>query len=152
MPTIRILAVAIILSALAQPAQAQGYPAGQAATPNSAVTPTPETNRWGWFPKPKIAMPKVTMPKIEMPKFEMPKLPKDTFAPVKASAGKVVSGSKKAWEGAKEMLSFGQKKGATNTRVASRQQPSGWGNVFGGKQEPQGPRTIGEFMQGERPK
>lgn len=148
----RILAVAITLLTFSQTVRAQGVPAADAASASSPVTPTPEVNRWGWLPKPKITMPKVTMPKIEMPKFEMPKLPEGTFAPMKASAGKVVDGSKKAWQGAKEMLSFGQKSKTTNPRVASRAEPSAWDKVFGAKQEPQGPRTIGEFMQGERPK
>lgn len=147
----RILAVAITLLALSQTVQAQNVSAGGATSASSPVTPTPESERWGWLPKPKITMPQVTMPKIEMPKFEMPKLPEGTFAPVKASAGKVVDGSKKAWQGAKEILSFGQSK-ETSPRVASRAEPSAWDKVFGAKQEPQPPRTIGEFMQGERPK
>ena len=47
------------------------------------------------------------MPKITMPKIEMPKMPADPLAPVKASARKVSDGTKKAWEGTKELFTFG---------------------------------------------
>ncbi|QDT00142.1 hypothetical protein [Adhaeretor mobilis] len=124
---------------------------GPAISPATAVTPTPEASPLGWMPK--LTMPKIEMPKITMPKMEMPKLPENAFGPVKESAGKVVSGTKKAWQGAKEILSFGSGGGKeTNPQIASREQPSAWNQLFKGQEEPQPPRTIGEFMAGERPK
>lgn len=97
---------------------------------------------WGWLP-----LPKVTMPKVEMPSMQT------VTAPFKASYRKVTDGSKKAWEGTKELFQMGTGGASEPTeRVASREQPSLWQRMFGGApEEDQGPQTIGEFMQGSRP-
>jgi hypothetical protein len=88
-----------------------------------------------------------------MPKIEMPKLPTDPFAPVKASARKVSDGTKKAWEGTKELFTFGNRAERPTERVASRpDQPSVWQRMFGGgAQEPDGPQTVADWMAQPRP-
>ena len=96
------------------------------------------------------------MPKFTMPKIEMPKMPADALAPVKASARKVSDGTKRAWEGTKELFTFGGKTTATEQpteRLASRpDQPSVWSRMFGGGEpEPEGPQTVADFMAQPRP-
>jgi len=109
-------------------------PAGGAA--ESEAEPSP----WGWL----------TMPKITMPKIEMPKMPADPLAPVKASAKKVSDGANKAWEGTKELFTFGPSKSAASPppKTPEVKSPSMWQRMFGGekKEEPEGPRTVAEFM------
>ena len=98
---------------------------------------------WGW-----LKMPKVTLPKIEMPK-----MPADTLAPVKSSARKVGDGAKKAWEGTKELFTFGGSKGdQPSARVASNgEAPSMFQRMFGAKEKaPEGPQTITEWMSQPR--
>jgi hypothetical protein len=109
------------------------------------ITPTPSSSPWGWL----------KMPKITMPKIEMPKMPADPLAPVKTSARKVKEGSKKAWEGTKELFTFGGNKTAEQPpeRLASRpDQPSVWQRMFGGGEpEPEGPQTVADWMAQPRP-
>jgi hypothetical protein len=114
-----------------------------ASAPAEPTTPTPSP--WGW-----LAMPKVTMPKISMPK-----MPADPLAPVKTSAKKVSDGTKKAWEGTKEIFTFGGSKpteDAGATTPTPDDKPSIWKRMFGGeeKKEPEGPRTVAEFMAQKR--
>jgi hypothetical protein len=118
----------------------------QSTTPmyggESTVEPTPESP-WSW----------IKMPKITMPKITMPKMPADPLAPIKASARKVSDGTKRAWEGTKEMFTFGRGKTAEEpaARVASAEQPSVWSRMFGGaEQEPEPPQTVADWMAQKR--
>jgi hypothetical protein len=141
----RLWVVGVILAAsLPHRAEAQtpsSSPVGYVG--DGEVTPTPSP--WSWL----------KMPKITMPKIEMPKMPADPFAPVKASARKVGEGTRKAWEGTKELFTFGGSKTAEQPteRVASRpDQPSVWSRMFGGaEKEPEGPQTVADFMRQPRP-
>lgn len=112
------------------------------------VTPTETTTTpaspWSW----------IKMPKITMPKIEMPKMPTDPFAPVKASARKVKDGTKRAWEGTKELFTFGGPATDEPTeRVASKpESPSIWSRMFGrAEEEPEGPQTVADWMAQKRP-
>ncbi len=116
----------------------------QSTTPmysDSTVEPTPESP-WSWIKLPKITMPKITMPKM----------PADPLAPIKTSARKVSDGTKRAWEGTKEMFTFGGGKTADEPaeRVASREQPSVWSRMFGGPVEPEPPQTVADWMAQKR--
>jgi hypothetical protein len=123
-------------TASAQAPAGQGYPSTGAPAPSDDITPT-EQSPWGW----------IKMPKIHMPKIEMPKMPADPLAPIKTSARKVSDGTKKAWEGTKEIFRGGSKD--SQTRVATQgEAPSMWQRMFGPKEEPQpeGPKTVAEWM------
>jgi hypothetical protein len=137
----RLLLLAVITLACTLPraamAQAADSPA-PGAFAGAEVEPTP-TSPWGWF----------KMPTITMPKIAMPKMPVDPLAPFKASARKVSEGSKKAWEGTKELFNIGTGRAQEPaTSVASRgEAPSMWSRMFGGgEKEPEGPRSVAEFM------
>ena len=120
-------------------------PTGEAASAAEPAAAKP----FGW-----LQMPKVTMPKLTMPKIEMPKMPADPLAPFKAGARKVGEGTKKAWEGTKEIFTFGgeEKKSADagSTRFAPHakpEQPSLWKRLTtSAPAEPEGPQTVAEFM------
>jgi hypothetical protein len=121
---------------------------GQGGTGSASdITPTeePAASPWGWL----------KMPTITMPKISMPKMPADPLAPIKTSARKVGEGSKKAWEGTKELFTFGgSKKDDSATRVASNgESPSMMQRMFGGGEEEkpaEGPATVGEWMSQKR--
>jgi hypothetical protein len=126
------------------------------AQQQSAPPKTPEAEEaskssspFGW-----LKMPTVTMPKLTMPKITMPKMPADPLAPFKTSAKKVGDGTKKAWEGTKEMFAIGRgKPEEPAARVASQgEPPTLMQRMFGAKEEPkeEGPRTIGEWMSQPR--
>jgi hypothetical protein len=122
--------------ALAQATTAPGVGA-------SDITPTeePASGPWGWL----------KMPSITMPKVAFPKMPADPLAPIKSSARKVSDGTKRAWEGTKEMFTFGgSKKEEPAARVATAgESPSMFQRMFGGGSEEkpaQGPATVGEWM------
>ncbi len=115
---------------------------------SSDITPTeaPAQSPWGWLKTPSITMPKLSFPKM----------PADPLAPVKTSAHKVSDGAKKAWEGTKEMFTFGGSKtaDAPAARTANAQEaPSLWQRMFGPKQEEKqpGPKSVAEWMQQPRP-
>lgn len=129
----------------AQSAEAEAPPVSGSGAPTAGAeeSTTPEKSPWGW-----LAMPKVTMPKIEMPK-----LPADPLAPVKAGAKKVSDGANKAWEGTKEIFTFGPAKTTSaDPKTPETKSPSIWSKMFGGekKEEPQGPQTVAEFMAQKR--
>jgi hypothetical protein len=93
---------------------------------------------WGW---------------LKMPKITMPQMPADPLAPVKASGRKVADGTRRAWAGVKELLTFGGEKQADQptARMASNPQPSMWQRMFGGaEEEPQGPQSVAEWMSQPR--
>ena len=106
-----------------------------------------------------VSWPSITLPKVTMPKVNMPKWPTNPdgsavspFAPISAGATKVSEGTKKAWEGAKEMFSFGGSS-ETTRRVAptnSTAEPTFWQRMIGKQPEPEGPQTVAEFMSQPR--
>jgi hypothetical protein len=94
------------------------------------------------------------MPKVTMPKITMPKMPENPLAPIKTSAKKVSDGTKKAWEGTKEIFTLGgSKEEAAPAPVSgtAEKKPTLLQRMFGSeeKKEPAndgGPRTVAEFM------
>jgi hypothetical protein len=132
--TLTALAVAAVSHASAANPTSAAEGAEAAA---QEITPTPNSP-WGW-----LQMPKVTMPKISMPK-----MPENAFAPVKASAKKVSDGTKKAWEGTKEIFTFGGKAEKPTPEAAAPPKEPLWKRMFGGeeKKEPEGPQTVAERM------
>ncbi len=138
------------------PAAQPGVGVQQAGGP-VAVAPTGAVEQTGWGPlMPKLAMPKITMPKITMPKLTMPQMAMPSMdamtGPFKSGLGKVTSGTKKAWEGTKEMFTFGQNQSTSSTgrNVAGEQKPSFWNRLLAKQPEPRGPQTVGEFMSQPR--
>jgi hypothetical protein len=138
----------VLVAVAPRPAAAQSAGATTTIDPSTGEI-TPTQTPWSW----------IKMPKISMPKIEMPKMPADPLAPVKASAHKVGDGAKKAWEGTKELFTFG--KPATEepaARVASRTptgattegQPSLWQKMFGAKEKPREPQSVAEWMNQPR--
>ena len=99
----------------------------------------PEVEQTGW---PSLPLPKITMPRLTMPKVSMPDMGTVT-KPVKASFGKISSGTKKAWEGTKEIFTFG---GHKEPQPAESNQGF-WKRLFSSEPEqPSGPQTVGEWM------
>jgi hypothetical protein len=140
MGVVRLLVMALLFVALGgHIGMSQQSPAGPGA---SDITPTEEpAGPWSWLKLPTVTMPKLTMPKM----------PADPLAPIKVSARKVGDGTKKAWEGTKEIFTFGGSKAEQPTaRIASAEKPpSMWQRMFGGNEkenEPQGPSTVAEWM------
>ena len=139
-----LLAAAVAVAALSAPHAALAQSMGATSAGASDITPTeePTSSPWGWL----------KMPTITMPKIAMPKMPADPLAPIKSSARKVGDGTKKAWEGTKEMFTFGGGKTppAQEARVASNAEaPSMMQRMFGGGTEDkpaEGPATVGEWM------
>ncbi|MBX3424103.1 MAG: hypothetical protein KF688_00360 [Pirellulales bacterium] len=109
----------------------EGLSGSGATQPGAARQTDPDDNPKGTNPFAWM-VPNVTMPKITMPKLEMPKMPADPLAPVKSSAQKVKDGARKAWEGTKEIFTFGQ---GREERIASREAP----------------QTMSEWMSQKRP-
>ena len=97
-----------------------------------------QVKQTGW---PSIPMPKITMPKITMPDMTY------ITAPIKSGYTKVSTGTKKVWEGTKEMFTFGggDKQASTSQ---STQPPHGfWGSLFSSEpKQDEGPKTVGEWM------
>jgi hypothetical protein len=89
-----------------------------------------------------------------MPKISFPKMPANPLAPIKSSAQKVSDGTKRAWEGTKEIFSIGgSKNDQPQARVATAgEAPSMWERMFGGGEEKknEGPATVGEWMNQPR--
>ncbi len=122
------------------PAAGSVQPAGGAAV---AQTGAVEQTGWG------LPMPKITMPKLTMPTLTMPSMGAVT-GPFKSGFSKVTSGTKKAWEGTKEIFSFGQNKTATTSLQSGQQQPSFWQRLLVRESKTQVPQTVGEFMSQPR--
>lgn len=104
---------------------------------------------WGWLPKPEITWPQVTLPSVVFPKFDR-SMASTVFSPVKSGVSKISAGSRRAWDGAKEIFGFAFGDSRDTPRVASRRKPSMWERMFGARED-EGPQTIGEFMSGTRP-
>ncbi len=117
-------------------------PAGGPAAPQAGSV---EQTGWG-IPMPKITMPKITMPKVTMPSMDA------VTAPFKSGYSKMKDGSKKAFDGAKEMLSFGKNSSTSTTinRASGNKKPSIWQKLIARPSEPQVPQTVGEFMSQPR--
>jgi hypothetical protein len=149
MKVARLLVLGAMFSLLdisqSQLTRAQAAPDGPAAGAED-ITPTEEPGAWGWLKKPSFTMPKVSFPKM----------PADPLAPIKSSAKKVSDGTKRAWEGTKEIFTFGgpkEKPQQQPTRVASAgEPPSIWQRMFGGDEakKNEGPATVGEWMNQPR--
>lgn len=134
------MTVAQTFNSLPAPSQTTVQPAGGAAAGAAG-----EVQQTGWgIPMPKITMPKITMPKIEMPKMDT------VTGPFKSGFSKMSAGSKKAIEGAKEMLSFGRKQSPQAVGRTPQKKPSLWQKLTARKSEPQVPQTVGEFMSQPR--
>jgi len=144
---------AVVLHAqVFNPPAAQPNVGVQQAGGPTAVTQTGAVEQTGWgLAMPKLTMPTITMPKLTMPKITMPNMIAVT-GPFKSGFSKVTSGTKKAWEGTKEMLSFGKNNTAATSRSRStgQQQPSFWQRLLVRESEAKIPQTVGEFMSQPR--
>ena len=103
---------------------------------SGSVKVDPEVKQTGW---PSIPLPKITMPTITMPDMSV------ITTPVKTSYGKVTDGTKKAWEGTKEIFTFG--KGTATATAHSQPKEGFWKRMFSSEPEKNdGPQTVGEWM------
>ncbi len=107
---------------------------------------------------PSISWPKITLPTITLPKLP-PLWPSDSngdspalLSPFAAGYAKVSAGTKKAWEGTKDLFSVFQRKDASTPvmRSASKPKSSFWQRLTTRKQESRVPQTVGEFMKQPR--
>ncbi len=123
----------------AQPVRSQSPKAPQAVGGTPQMHQDSEVRQTGW---PSIPLPKISMPKIWMPDFS------PITRPVKSGYNKVTSGTKRAWEGTKEMFTFGGSESKeTVSKQSSQQQPGFWSRMFASEPEqPSGPQTVGEWM------
>ncbi len=136
-----VAGLVLVAAATNAAAQSKGV-AGGSTIGSEAADDAPSP--WSW----------IKMPKITMPKIEMPKMPADPLAPIKTSARKVSDGTKRAWEGTKELFTFGgsSSREQPRERLASKpEQPSVWQRMFGGGEEPEGPQTVADWMAQPRP-
>jgi hypothetical protein len=106
-----------------------------------------------------VSWPSVSLPQISMPKIGMPKWPTNAdgsavspMAPIAAGASKVSAGARKAWEGAKEMFSFGssEETSKSSTFAKPAAELSFWQRMTGKQAESEGPQTVAEFMSQPR--
>ncbi|MCH2115455.1 MAG: hypothetical protein MK171_11175 [Pirellulales bacterium] len=106
---------------------------------------------WWKVTLPKITMPTMTMPTMTMPKIAMPDMSK-IFRPVTSGFHEVVTGSKKVWEGTKQMFAFrgGGANGASTPREQAEPKSSFWGRLLNWSAEPAAPQTVGEWMSQSR--
>lgn len=95
-----------------------------------------ETSGWRAVPLPTITLPKVTMPSME-----------SVVKPFRSGYDKVARGTRTAWDGTKEIFSFGPS--SRSPKQQSQQQPF-WRRMFVSEPEPTGPQTIAEFMSQPR--
>lgn len=130
-----------VFNPISSPPDSTVQPAGGVSAPTDGEV---EQATHSGFPLPKITLPKITMPKVTMPKMD------SITGPVKSGFGKVSDGTKKAWEGTKEMLSFGNKPTGSSPQVASAEKTPFWKRMIVRESEPQVPQTVGEFMSQPR--
>lgn len=133
----------------------------ETATTGSEATTTDEKDGF-WS---KLSMPKLSMPKVSMPKLSMPSWPKNEdgiakspFTPISqgVSSGMqaISTGTSKAWQGTKNMFTFGgdeAKTKATPVATSSTPRRSLWDRIKGEEPEPDGPQTVAEWMSQPRP-
>ena len=107
---------------------------------------------WPSIPLPKLTMPQITLPRLwPSEEDDRPAL----LSPFVAGATKISEGTKKAWEGAKEIFSVGNgKTAASSPAPAAEPKPSIWKRLIGRAPEKEtandGPKTVGEFMSQKR--
>jgi hypothetical protein len=71
--------------------------------------------------------------------------------PVKSGYSKVTTGTKKAWEGTKEMFTFGDNESSSQTAANAQPKEGFWSRMFSKEPEkPSGPQTVGEWMSQPR--
>ena len=133
-------------------------PTSSEGVQTAAGNPNTVEEQGGFLPVswPSVSLPQVSMPKMTMPKIPMPTWPTNAdgsavspFAPITAGASKISAGTRKAWEGAKEMFGFSSSfdsDGRATQLAAYPSEPSFWQRMTGREPEPTGPRTIAEFM------
>jgi hypothetical protein len=140
--------VGLLLIAGSQAARGQVFnsPSGNEQFPpaeySRAMDPKPVEEPSHW---PKLPMPHITMPKVAWPDMS------GVFAPVKSGYGKVTAGSKKMWDGTKEIFNLGNDDAPVRqaTYVEERK-PSLWQKLTTRRPQPTGPQTVGEFMSQPR--
>jgi hypothetical protein len=139
----RRLFVAVALTVVMSDfAAAQVFGGSENKTAPPALHQDSEVKQTAW---PSIPMPKISMPKISMPDMSV------VTGPVKSGYSKVTSGTKKAWEGTKEMFTFGDGESAQQTAAASEPKQGFWSRMFSKEEEkPSGPQTVGEWMSQPR--
>lgn len=136
---------ALVFCHMAQPtslsAQSTGAPEAVGGTPQ--MYEDSEVRQTGW---PSIPLPKITMPKVSMPDMS------SITGPVKSGYQKVSTGTARAWEGTKEMFTFGGEESSPSGSRQSAQQKQGfWSKMFTSEPEPSsGPQTVGEWMSQPR--
>lgn len=107
---------------------------------------------WPSIPLPSITMPQITMPRLwPSAEDDRPAL----LSPFIAGAAKVSEGSKKAWEGVKDMFSVSPSESTTDSPAASSQQkPSMWKRLISRspqkERQDDGPLTVSDFLKQER--
>lgn len=102
-----------------------------------AIVPLGEVKQTGW---PGIPMPKLTLPKLELPSMAA------VTKPLKLGANKIKAGTKKAWEGTKDIFSITKRKVTPRAQRAQQPKKSFWKRLLVRETEPQVPQTVGEFM------
>jgi hypothetical protein len=95
----------------------------------------------------QTAWPSIPLPKISMPSISMPDMSAIT-APVKSGYSKMATGTKKVWEGTKEMFTFGKNDAPTQTvaRTSAQSEPGFWERLTSPAPKKDGPQTVGEWM------
>lgn len=124
---------------------------------NSSPDDSESTNTVGGTPQmyedaevKQTAWPSIPLPKISMPQISMPDMSVIT-GPVKSGYGKVSTGTKKAWEGTKEMFTFGKDNSPRKSSHSSQPKQGFWGRMFSPEpEEPNVPQTVGEWMSQPR--
>ncbi|TWU24663.1 hypothetical protein [Bythopirellula polymerisocia] len=137
--TMTSLGVALTLGQLAQAQILNSQPSGTHKSVGGApqMHQDSEVRQSSW---PSIPLPKITMPKVSMPNMS------SLTNPVKSGFQKVSSGTKKAWEGTKEMFTFGGEE-APAAQNSSQEKQGFWSSIFSSEPEqPSGPQTVGEWM------
>ncbi len=140
--------LALIVSlALCQAGKAQifnGDPQDAKEQPTVGGTPQmhqdAEVKQTAW---PSIPLPKITMPSISMPDMSV------ITTPVKSGYYKMADGTRKAWEGTKEMFTFGKNEAPTRTaaRTNTQSEPGIWERLTTpSTPKKDGPQTVGEWM------
>jgi hypothetical protein len=117
---------------------AQIFNAGEnsSASNHTSMKMDSEVKQSSW---PSIPLPKITMPQVSMPDMSI------ITTPVKSGYDKVTAGTKKAWEGTKEIFTFG--KGDSAPARRSQPKASIWQRMFSTEPDKKdGPQTVGEWM------
>ena len=106
------------------------------STQYSAPRMDPDVKQTAW---PSIPLPRVTMPKVTMPDMSL------VTTPIKSGYSKVTAGTKKAWEGTKEIFTFGR--GDSQAAARPQNNESIWKRMFTSEPDKKdGPQTVAEWM------